>query len=140
MMDENPSLKRTRVLWVVALIAVMTYLLVGASREFGPFAPLPINPAILNTAAVLGGLLAVLVTREMPEGRQVAVLGAVAVSPFLIYGIMLVTFWTALASTAFLDYFILAAGQRILVYSMTTGVLIICSMMATLIVVAFSSF
>ncbi len=138
-MADDPNRKWTRALSVISLIAVMTYLLVGASREFGPFAPLPINPTILNTAAAFVGAMAVFVTRGLPEARQMALLGVVALSPIVLYGLLLVTFWTALADIALLDYFLLAAGQRMLVYSMTMGALSLFSMMAALMVLAFTS-
>ena len=138
-MTDDPNRKWTRALWVISFVAVMTYLLVGASREFGPFAPLPINPTILNTAAMFVGALAVFVTRGTSEAGQIALLGVVALSPIVLYGLILVTFWTTLADIALLDYFLLAAGQRMLVYSMTTGALSIFSMMAALIVLAFTS-
>lgn len=122
-------------LWVAALVSILTYLTVSASQEFGPFSPLRASPPVLYGATFVVGLLVGLLP-YLSRCRPLA-LAMVVLLPGLIYGTGLVVLFTLLGGTALLDMIIFWAAQRVLVYLVVTGVLLLSGFLIGLVIVTY---
>ncbi len=111
-----------KVLWMAALMALMTYLLVGSSPEFLAFTPLRIPAAMASIVAFFAGIAAALATKGMKEILQMAVLVVFVMIPLLAYTISVPLLWVVIGGEIFMDLFLMAAAQRLLECFMSVGV------------------
>ncbi len=121
---------------VVATITTMAYLLMAGSVEFAAFSPFRVDPVWVSVAALLSGLVAVLLTHGISEKLRMAIMAVVVVAPILTYGMALITLWVTFAGFELIDVFLVGAGQRMFAQLITRGVMAAVSMMLSLIITA----
>ena len=114
---------RARWLCAMALICTMVYLMVASSEEFKLFAPTAVSTTLLHVAAMAAGVLAGLVSHGMRLGPRLGFAACIVITPYLIFGALLVVLWTQIGGHSFLDYFVLQAGWRVFGYLITLGFL-----------------
>ncbi len=104
------------VLWGLALTAVMLALLVSNSDEFREFCLVPISGGVFYPAVVVVGLISGLVTAGDNTILRLVLFAIILLLPPLIYGTALVLFWVEIGGTTLVQYFILEASRRVLIY------------------------
>ncbi len=108
---------------LVGMTLILAYLVIAVSAEFGPYTPVLITTNLARFGAVLGGMVAGLFTRGLSGAvRGLAMVGIVFI-PLLLYGTLLVLFWSALG-TGLIDVIIVTAARRVLAAFITEGILI----------------
>jgi len=104
------------ILWALALAAVVLALLVGNSQEFHDFAPLAVEDAVFYPIIAVIGFLAAVTTVGSNTIFRLVLFFVVLFLPAIIYGTAMVLFWVEIGGTTLLDFFILQASRRVLVY------------------------
>lgn len=110
-------------LWVLALSSVILYCLVASSEEFRAFAPFPVSDVFFYLFTVLMGVFAGFVIRIENTVFRLLLTSAAFLIPVVIYGSALVLFWAEIGGWGLLDFFILQAGRRMIIYFAFVGFL-----------------
>ncbi len=106
----------------VFFVAVLVYIFMAQSPEFGRYSPVPLTDVQVRILAAAFGVLGALVTHGMAGIPRTVALVAVTIGPAVGYGILLVCFWSALG-TGLMDVIVVTAARRALSMYVTTGIL-----------------
>ncbi len=106
-----------------ALSSTLLFFILSSSQEFGAFSPFPMEMSGAYFAAFLIGVTLALVTHGIEGKPRLGIAFFAFFVPITLYGGALVLVWTGLTGTILLDYFILHAGYRVLVYIGTVGLI-----------------
>jgi len=94
---------------------------VASSAEFRAFAPYPVDDPHLYISVAVIGTLAGFITRRESVGMKALIFLMVLIAPVLIYGGALILFWVEIGGSGLLDFFILEAGRRMVIYLAVLG-------------------
>lgn len=111
------------VLWAAALGAVILYCLVASSEEFTAFAPFPVSDVFLYVSTALIGVLVGFVIRPENTVLRLLLSAAAFLLPVVIYGSALVVLWAEIGGWGLVDFFMLQAGRRMIIYFAFVGFL-----------------
>lgn len=110
-------------LWVLALGLVVLYCLVASSVEFGAFAPFPVSDVVFYVSTALIGVIVGFVVRPKNTVFRLFLSAAVFLVPVVIYGSALVLFWAEIGGWGLVDFLMLQAGRRMIIYFAFVGFL-----------------
>jgi|GEM_PF-3977815 len=103
------------IIWLIALMSIIHFLMVALSEEFLAFTPLP--------AAIVFGILPAIATQDMREVPQMLVMLVYVLIPLIAYAKTIPVLWVAIGGEVFMRLFMMAAAGRIIHVFLNAGIL-----------------
>jgi len=111
----------TNILLTLALAGLVFYLLIASSEEFQSFAPLPVSTSLFHYCTLLGAGILGFATRGEGTTLRIILIALMLFLPVAVYGGLLVWSWVFIGGPQFMDFFVLQALRKVIMYSALVG-------------------